>query len=120
MKVEFNKKNWNEFHIINKTIKNEKAAIKNRKWAQFINNIGENPLSSKAIWNRIQIIKNNCTKNKDSYPILIHENEKDKYDESFKSKVERDMKEFYKNAKRINSVKTINIKNLDKTKIKNF
>jgi hypothetical protein len=48
--------------------------IKEKNWVSFIDKIGKNPLTSKAVWRRIQVIKNNGHIKADSYPVLIHEN----------------------------------------------
>ena len=63
-----------QFYLVNKTIREEIKAIKNNKWATFIEKIGKNPLSSKVVWNRIQVIKNNGKKSNEKYPTLINEN----------------------------------------------
>ena len=101
---------WSQFYIINETIREEIKVIKEKNWGSFIEKIGENiKLTSKAVWRRIQVIKNNGQKKADSYPVLINENikydsditkanlfadilsetfkdhEKEKYDEKFKN-----------------------------------
>jgi hypothetical protein len=69
-----NKEIWSQFYIINKTIREEIKIIKEKNWGAFIEKIGINPLTSKAVWRRIQVIKNNGHKKADSYPVLIYEN----------------------------------------------
>ena len=69
-----NKEIWTQLYIINITIREEIKIIKEKNWVSFIEKIGENPLTSKAVWRRIQVIKNNGHKKADSYPVLIHEN----------------------------------------------
>ena len=68
-----NKEMWSQFYIINRTIREEIKVIKEKNWGSFIEKKGENPLTSKAVWRRIQVIKNNGHKKEDSYPVLIHE-----------------------------------------------
>ena len=71
-----------QFYLVNKTIREEIRAVKDKQWANFIDKIGKNPLSSKAVWRRIQIIKNNVSKKNDNYPILIYEDKKYENDET--------------------------------------
>jgi hypothetical protein len=40
----------------------------------FIDKVGKNPLTSKDVWRRIQVIKNNGHKKANSYQVLIYEN----------------------------------------------
>jgi hypothetical protein len=69
-----NKEIWSQFYIINKTIRDEIKIIKEKNWGSFIDKVGKNPLTSKDVWRRIQVIKNNGHKKADSYPVLIYEN----------------------------------------------
>jgi hypothetical protein len=138
-----NKEMWSQFYIINKTIREEIKAVKNQQWASFIDKIGKNPLSSKAVWRKIQIIKNNGNKKADNYPILIHDNkkydtdetkanlfaellgetfkdnEKDKYDDKFKRETNKNVEDYVNNSEYGEEIKSINIKNLN-TLIKNL
>jgi hypothetical protein len=130
---------WSQFYIINKTIREEIKTVKQNNWASFIEKIGKNPLSSKDVWNRIQIIKNNRNKKADKYPILVHENkvystdeskanifgellsetfkdnEKEKNDKKFKIETDILIEDFIKSENNHDEdLETININNLNK------
>jgi hypothetical protein len=138
-KEEFkNKEMWNQFYVTNKPIREEIIAVKQKNWASFVEKIGKNPLSSKDVWSRIQIIKNNGNKKADKYPILIYENkiystdeskanifgellsetfkdtDKDKYDEKFKNETDKHIEDFFKSENYHEALETINIDNLNK------
>jgi exonuclease III len=133
-----NKEMLSDFYLINKTIREEIKAVKNKNWSSFIEKTGKNPLSSKAIWRRIQIIKNNGNKKGEKYPTLIHENvqyetdekkadlfaellsetfkdkEKEKYDDKFKSETNKIVDDFIINNECHEEVECINMANLNK------
>jgi hypothetical protein len=127
-----------QLYIVNKTIKEEIKAIKDKNWARFSEKFGQNPMSSKNFWRRIQIIKNRGKKKDETYPILVNNNKNyitdiekahlfakilgdtfkdekcNKFDDEFKAKTDDEIKEFVKNWKNNgNKIESMNLSNLN-------
>jgi hypothetical protein len=104
------------YNKLTKVIRDENIATKDKEWSSFIDRLGNNPPSTKPFWNRINTIRGK--KNKQPIPTLKVDNlsyetdeqksnlflsisEKtfsmstdNQFDDKFKSKVEKTIKEF--------------------------
>jgi hypothetical protein len=107
------------YNKLTNLVKEEIAAYKNKKWNEFINSLGKNPVSTKPFWQKINKIKNkNKSKKGKDIPTLLLNNisyttkeEKadlfgglleqtfkdtndEKFDKKFENKIKKEVNEF--------------------------
>lgn len=64
-----------KYNELNKIVKEEIIAYRNKKWKEFVDKQGKNPLSSAPFWKRINYLKKNKTKiSTKSMPKLVKNN----------------------------------------------
>ena len=70
-----------KYYLVSRTIKEELALIRNKKWCNFSDEFAKQPMCSTKFWNEIKKLINNDTQKKDTFPTLKHDNNSYETDE---------------------------------------